>query len=179
MFRPPWIRAALTAAALLAPPMYAAAAAPASSPLPQILLSRQLAEQAALQVGDTVTFAADANGDRARQFRIAGIYEPTPDPMRFTSRRIEARMHLPDLLTMTARPDDPASSEAVQAVNVKLVNASEADAFANALAARVPGTFSRQTARAQDGRIRSRCSSAFISQWRSSPCSAAPPSCWH
>lgn len=139
----------MTAAALLAPPMYAAGAAQA--PLPQILLSRQLAEQAALRVGDTVTFAADANGDRARQFRIAGIYEPTPDPMRFTSRRIEARMHLPDLLAMTARPEDPASSEAVQAMNVKLVNASEADAFANALAARVPGTFSRPTARAQDG----------------------------
>src|SRR6185295_2878014 len=128
-----------------------AGAAPPPAALPQILLSRQLAEQAAVHVGDTVTFAADANGHLARQFRVAGIYEPTPDPMRFTSRRIEARIHLPDLLSMTARPDDPAAAESVRAMNIKLVNINEADAFSTTLAARVPGTFSRPTARAQDG----------------------------
>jgi putative ABC transport system permease protein len=151
MFRLPGFRAVVAAAVLLLSPVDLAAAAQESSALPQILLSRQLAEQASLKVGDTVNIAADANGDGARQFRVAGIYEPTPDPMRFTSRRIEARMHLPDLLAMTARPDDPASAESVRAINVKLVNIDEADAFATALAARVPGTISRPTARAQDG----------------------------
>jgi putative ABC transport system permease protein len=131
--------------------MYSAAAAPTASLLPDILLSRQLAEQASLQVGDTVTFAAEADGAGARQFRVAGIYEPTPDPMRFTSRRIEARLHLPDLLALSARPDDPASADSVRAINVKLADPNDADAFGTALAARVPGTFSRPTARAQDG----------------------------
>ena len=104
-----------------------------------------------MRVGDTVTIASDGTGNRARQFRVAGIYEPTPDPMRFTSRRIEARMHLPDLLATTASPDDPASSESVRAISVKLSDPGEADAFSAALAARVPGTFSRSTARPQDG----------------------------
>jgi len=131
----------------------AAAAAGSSSPapLPEILLSRQLAEQASVRPGETVTIAAAANGAGAKQFRVAGIYEPTPDPMRFTSRRIEARLHLPDLLAMTATPEDPSSIEAVKAINVKLVDPKEAEAFDAALTARVPGTFSRLTARAQDG----------------------------
>ena len=148
MLRLPGIRAAAAAALLL---LTHNAAAQDASALPQILLSRQLAEQASLHVGDTATFAADAAGGRARQFRVVGIYEPTPDPMRFTSRRIEARIHLPDLLAMTANPDDPGSAEAVRAINVKLANSADADGFATALAARVPGTFSRPTARAQDG----------------------------
>ena len=151
MLRSTRIRAAVTAAALLVPPMYSAAAAPSASTLPDILLSRQLAEQASLRVGDTVTFAAEADGKDAKQFRVAGIYEPTPDPMRFTSRRIEARVHLPDLLAMTARPDDPSSADSVRAMNVKLVDPKEGDAFSAALSARIPGTFSRPTARAQDG----------------------------
>jgi putative ABC transport system permease protein len=139
--------------ALLAFPLRLTAAADASSAagLPQILLSRQLAEQASLRVGDTVTIAADAHGGGAKQFHVAGIYEPTPDPMRFTSRRIEARLHLPELLAMTATPADPSSTESVRAMNVKLVDPKAAEAFATALMARVPGTFSRPTARAQDG----------------------------
>ena len=140
-------------ALLLAFPLCLTPAADASSApgLPQILLSRQLAEQASLRVGDTVTIAADAHGGGAKQFHVAGIYEPTPDPMRFTSRRIEARLHLPDLLAMTATPADPSSTESVRAMNVKLVDPKAAEAFATALMARVPGTFSRPTARAQDG----------------------------
>jgi putative ABC transport system permease protein len=116
-----------------------------------MLVSRQLAEQASLHVGDTVTLAADADGTGARQFRVAGTYEPTPDPMRFTSRRLEARLHLPDLQEMTTRPEDPASAESVRAMNVRLVNPNDADAFATALASRLPGIFARPTARPQDG----------------------------
>jgi len=151
MLRSTRVRAAVAAAALLVPPIYSVAAPPAASTLPGILLSRQLAEQASLHVGDTVTVAAEADGKDAKRFRVAGIYEPTPDPMRFTSRRIEARLHLPDLLAMTARPDDPSSDDSVRAMNVKLVDPKEGDAFTAALSARVPGAFSRPTARAQDG----------------------------
>ena len=42
-----------------------------------------------------------------RSVRIDGTYEPTPDPMRFTARRLEARMHLPDMVAMTADPAKP------------------------------------------------------------------------
>jgi putative ABC transport system permease protein len=98
-----------------------------------------------------VTFAADASGARATRFRVAGTYEPTPDPMRFTTPRIEARLHLPDLQAITASRDEPESAESVRALNVRLADPSDADAFATALASRVPGIFARPTARARDG----------------------------
>ena len=47
-----------------------------------VLVSRQLAESEGLAVGSVVRLATDAAGTRAREFRIAGIYEPTPDPSR-------------------------------------------------------------------------------------------------
>ena len=61
-------------------------------------MSRQLAARAHLAVGDVVTLAADAAGTRAVRFRVAGVYEPTPDPMKFNVERLEVRLHLDDLL---------------------------------------------------------------------------------
>jgi ABC-type lipoprotein release transport system permease subunit len=130
---------------------YPVLTATAADALPEVLVSRQLAAQASLHVGDTVTFAVDASGAGATRFRVAGTYEPTPDPMRFTSPRIEARFHLPDLQTITASRDDPASGESVRSINVRLADPDDADAFAAALASRVPGIFARPTARARDG----------------------------
>ena len=52
------------------------ATAPAAADLPAILISRQLAEQAHLHAGDTVTLAIDAAGSGPRRFRIDGTYEP-------------------------------------------------------------------------------------------------------
>src|SRR5512142_1026838 len=69
---------------------------------PDVLVSRQLAARAHLQVGDTITLAAEPQGGRTATFRVAGVYEPTPDPMRFTMERIEARLHLPDLIALAA-----------------------------------------------------------------------------
>ena len=100
-----------------------------------ILLSRLLMEQARLHVGDIVTLAADQDGTGATQFRVAGVYEPTPDPMKFTAKRLEARLHLPDLIALT----DPQSPEAVSAINVALVDPRDADAFTSTLIARMPG----------------------------------------
>ena len=137
---------ALTAAAA-----FPALTAPAATELPGVLLSRQLAELAALRVGDTVTLAADPSGGSTREFRLTGIYEPAPDPMRFTSRRLEARLHLPDLNALTAPADDPAAAETIGAINIRLADPKDAGAFASALAARAPGIVARPTARAFDG----------------------------
>jgi FtsX-like permease family len=122
-------------------------AAPLSADPPAILVSRQLAARARLAVGDAVTLAMDAAGTRGRQFRITGIYEPTPDPMRFTADRLEARLHLPDVLDITADPADPASREAVSAINLGLAGDANASLFASDLMARAPGIVVRPTAR--------------------------------
>jgi predicted lysophospholipase L1 biosynthesis ABC-type transport system permease subunit len=122
-------------------------AAPLSADPPAILVSRQLAARAQLAVGDVVTLAVDATGTHGRQFRITGIYEPTPDPMRFTADRLEARLHLPDVLDITADPADPASREAVSAINMELAGDAKANGFASELMARAPGIVVRPTAR--------------------------------
>src|SRR5438128_12446881 len=125
--------------------------APAASDLPTVLVSRQLAQRAGLRTGDTVTLALDAAGSGATRFRVGGAYEPTPDPMRFTARRLEARMHLPDLNAITAAPSDPGSQESVKVVNVRLADPNDATPFASALAARAPGIFAQPTVRARSG----------------------------
>src|SRR5260221_2224556 len=75
-----------------------------SDAVPGVLVSRQLLARAKLSIGDVVTVAADPAGTRAAQFRVAGVYEPTPDPMKFNVERLEARLHLDDLLSLTADP---------------------------------------------------------------------------
>jgi putative ABC transport system permease protein len=122
----------------------------ASDVPPDVLVSRQLAARANLAVGDIVTFALDPAGAQAVKFRVAGIYEPTPDPMRFTAERMEARMHLPDLLVMTADPSDPADVESVHAVNVRLVNPADTERFRADVRTRVPGLTAHPTARAPE-----------------------------
>ena len=111
------------------------------APLPEVLLSRQLVADNNLHVGDEVTLAADPRGSRATTFRVAGVYEPTPDPKRFTSKRLEARLHLPDLIALTADPGDPLGDESVDAFNLALVDPKDADAVTLLIAARVPGMF--------------------------------------
>ena len=138
-------------AALLVTAALPVVTAPAAADLPRILVSRQLAEREHLRAGDTVTLALDAKGAGAMRFRVVGAYEPTPDPMRFTARRLEARMHLPDLNAITTDQSDQASVESVKVVNVRLADPNDATAFASALAARAPGISVRPTVRARDG----------------------------
>ena len=114
---------------------------------PAILVSRQLLEAEGLAVGDIVRLAADPSGQGARRFRIVGSYEPTPDPLRVTTQRLETRLHLGDLLALTADPADPLSRETVDAINVALVDPGDARAFADDLWAKVPGLVVRATAR--------------------------------
>ncbi|HEX7607246.1 MAG TPA: hypothetical protein VF348_11085 [Usitatibacter sp.] len=145
------IRASAFAAPFLIALAIPAATAPAAADLPAILVSRQLAEREHLRPGDTVTLALDAGGSRAQQFRVDGTYEPTPDPMRFTARRLEARLHLPDLVAMTSDAADPASAESISAINLRLANPRDAARFSATLTARAPGIAVRPTVRASDG----------------------------
>jgi putative ABC transport system permease protein len=112
---------------------------------PDILLSRQLVQQANLRVGDHVTLAADARGTRSARFRVAGVYEPTPDPNKFSARRLEARLHLPDLTALTQDSADPLSAESVSALNIKLRDPDDADAVRTALGRRLPWLMVRST----------------------------------
>ena len=113
--------------------------------LPAILISRQLAESRGLHVGDTVRLAPDRTPAKARAFRISGVYEPTPDPMRFAQQRHEARLHLPDLLALTGDASDPAATESVTTINVALERPGDAAAFARDAASRLPTIAARPT----------------------------------
>lgn len=114
---------------------------------PDILISRQLAATAHLAVGDVITLATAPTGGRSSSFRVAGIYEPTPDPMRFTAQRIEGRMHLPDLLTLVTDPHDPASADAIGSINVALAPGTDPAAFAHDITAGAPTVAVRPTSR--------------------------------
>ena len=107
--------------------------------LPDVLVTRQLAEAEGLTVGEVIRLASDASGARAREFRIAGIYEPTPDPARLGQVPRAVRLHLPDLLDMTRPADVPAGAEYVAAVNVALVDPNDAATFSSDVNARLPG----------------------------------------
>ena len=109
------------------------------APPPDILVSRQLAESESLSVGSVIRLSTDAAGTGAREFRIAGIYEPTPDPSRLGQVPRSVRLHLPDLLEMTRQADVPAGAEYVSSVNVALVDPKDADRFAKDVNARLPG----------------------------------------
>jgi putative ABC transport system permease protein len=118
-----------------------------------ILVSRQLLEAQRLHVGEEVTLAADARGTRRRRFRIAGVYEPVADPSRLGVAVLEARLHLPDLIALTADPSDPGNTESVQAVNVALADPGQAGRFARDLAARLPGLAVRRVGASDDADV--------------------------
>jgi len=112
---------------------------------PGVLLSRQLMEARGLHEGDVIRLATDADGAHAREFRIAGTYEPDADPMRFAQARHEVRLHLPDLIDLTRTGADPSAGDAVSAINVKLKDPADAARFAKSVATRVPGAVARPT----------------------------------
>ena len=114
--------------------------------LPSILISRQLFESQHLAVGEIVSLSADATGASPRQYRVAGHYEPVADPMRLGSVRHEVRMHLPDLIDLTADRSDPRSNKTVDALNVKLRDGGGASALGRRIGARLPGISARSAA---------------------------------
>lgn len=136
--------------------------ADAARDIPAVLVSRQLFVSEKMSVGDVVTIAADGAGTNAHRFRVVGSYEPVPDPMRLGVVRREMRMHLPDLLAMSADPRDPLAMETVDAINIAAIgkksrdrigdkqDAAASEAFAKNLAARIPGVYARPTAVSDD-----------------------------
>jgi ABC-type lipoprotein release transport system permease subunit len=108
-----------------------------------VLISRQLAEAEKLTTGEVVSLATDPEGRTARRYRIAGIYEPVPDPAELGRVPREIRMHLPDLLALTRRPDVAAGAEHVAGINVALVDPADAQTFARDVGAAVPGAIAR------------------------------------
>ena len=101
--------------------------APSADALPSILICRQLAEARELEVGDTIRLTRDTPASPSvqaqldtREFRIAGTYEPTPDPARINAAKFEARLHLPDLLALTSADDDVLAAENVEAISIVL-----------------------------------------------------------
>ncbi|HEX7140128.1 MAG TPA: FtsX-like permease family protein [Vicinamibacterales bacterium] len=114
--------------------------------IPAIAVSRQLRESLGLSVGEIISLSRESSGAGARQFRVAGVYEPMPDPLRLGASRHEVRLHLPDLIAMPGRawtrdgPEpDPLDSETVDAINVLMPDASRGRALARALNATLPG----------------------------------------
>ena len=107
-----------------------------------MLVSRQAAEALSLTMGSVVQLAP-ADGSRAQDFRVAGIYEPTPDPARLGNAIHAVRLHLPDLLELTKPGDAPKGAEAVEAINVRLTPGTDALAFSRDVNARLPGVAAR------------------------------------
>jgi len=107
----------------------------AQAAIPDVLVSRQLLEREHLAVGQVVELSRDAAGGEAKRFRIAGVYEPLPDPMRFAQERLEARVHLPDLQAGTT----------ITSINVQLADPAAAPAFAADVMRRLPGLTARAT----------------------------------
>jgi putative ABC transport system permease protein len=122
------VRAALVLLASLA-------ASTAFAGPPEILVSRQLAKQRGIEVGDVVRLSADPGGAGSSEYRVAGIYEPVPDPMSIGTAHFEARMHLPDLLALARKGED---GDAVDGIHVRLRNPEDAGALRSDLALRAP-----------------------------------------
>ena len=120
-----------------------AAAVHAVDDPPSILISRQLAEGEHLSAGALVRLSKSADGRESRIFKVAGIYEPTPDPARLGVVPRAVRLHLPDLLALTREAGIPAGSEYVEGINVALVKPAEAARFSRDVSARMPGIQAR------------------------------------
>jgi ABC-type lipoprotein release transport system permease subunit len=122
--------------------LVATAVASAQTPdTPPVLVTRQLAEREGLSVGEIVQLSPELDGSNARAFRVTGIYEPVPDPMRLGQAPLEVRLHLPDLQALTRDPETPAGAERVDQINVALVDPSDAPRFVEDLNGRNAGIF--------------------------------------
>lgn len=128
----------VTAAAIVT-----AATLGAADGTPTILVSRQLLAAENLKVGELVQLSSTGSGEGGRTFRVAGVYEPVANPSLLGARRQEVRLHLGDLLALTADPGDRGALDTVAAINVALDDPSDAAAFGADLSARVPGLVTR------------------------------------
>jgi putative ABC transport system permease protein len=117
-------------------------ASPDATALPEILVSRQLFEREHLRIGEAVELARNAAGP-AERFRIAGVYEPTPDPMRFAQERLEVRLHLGDGGVLVA--GEATAPRSLTGINAALTRPADASRFASDVERRLPGISARST----------------------------------
>ena len=118
--------------------------------IPTILASRQLREAQGLAIGEIVSLSSDPTGAHPQSFRVAGSYEPMPNPMLLGAARHEVRLHLPDLMALTSDESNPLASESVDAINVAVPAQADPAALAQRLASRIPGLVVRSTAASDD-----------------------------
>ena len=111
--------------------------------LTSILISRQLAEASGLRPGSIARLSAKPHDSNGRDAKIAGIYEPVPDPSRLNASKHEVRLHLPDLLAMTADAREPLAIENVDAITIALSAGADPRLFSRELAARAPAISAR------------------------------------
>ncbi len=69
-----------------------------------VAVERRLAELLRLEVGDSITVAAELDAP-AHPARVAAIYEPRADPATIMRQDYRVRFHLPDLATLLGTPD--------------------------------------------------------------------------
>jgi putative ABC transport system permease protein len=65
--------------------------------------------------------------------------------MRFAQRRLEARLHLSDLVTLMEDPSDPSAAESITSINVALEDGSDAGTFSREVMARLLTVTARPT----------------------------------
>lgn len=115
------------------------------APRPGVLVSRQLLESQHLRIGDEIDLSTEASGASPTRVRVVGTYEPTPDPMRLGAPRHEVRMHLPDLLDLSANAGNPLDAETVDAVNVALADRAGTRDLVRRVMNAVPGITAQRT----------------------------------
>ncbi|HUR94747.1 MAG TPA: hypothetical protein VMY76_09200, partial [Gemmatimonadales bacterium] len=76
----------------------------AESQLPAIAVERRLADELALDVGDTVRVGTSPDSMRLLA-TVGAVYEPRPDPAQITKEERHVRLHLPDLAALLGAPD--------------------------------------------------------------------------
>jgi putative ABC transport system permease protein len=71
---------------------------------PELAVERQLADDLALSVGDTLLLGPVADSVTQRAV-VTAIYDPRPDPAEVAKRERHIRLHLPDLAALLGQPD--------------------------------------------------------------------------
>jgi len=79
--------------------------APGCPPDLEVLVERPWAENAGLVTGDEVALRATADSG-ACTARVAGLFEPPPDPSRLTVERPRVLFHLPQLAELSGRANE-------------------------------------------------------------------------
>lgn len=136
---------------LVLPTTLAEDAPPGDPTPPEILVSRQLLESERLTIGTTILLSVSADGSDPQRFLVVGSYEPVPDPMQLGRVRHEVRLHLDDLTSLVDPVDlvdadgAPGVTETVDALQVRLADTDDAEAYARAVADSAPGLLAYPT----------------------------------